>query len=343
MTELWFHRWHRSTGVVGYPNNTRESRSQSSKGSMFKRLAKGIARTRDSLLGGLRSVLGKNIKLDEATLEVLESSLLQADCGLDATTEIIEALRSRKGESDTDVSAAVVDVMTTLLKRSEAPLSIPKPRSSPFVILVVGVNGAGKTTTIAKLGQHLKSSGFSVMFAAGDTFRAAAVEQLVEWGTRLGLPVVAQETGADPASVLFDACSAAKARGVDVLIADTAGRLHTQSNLMAELEKMKRVIRKFDSEAPHETLLVIDATMGQNALAQAKIFNEQISLDAVTLTKLDGTAKGGIVFAIAKSLGLPIRFIGIGETFDDLRVFNASAFSQALISDAELEENQPAA
>jgi fused signal recognition particle receptor len=213
------------------------------------------------------------------------------------------------------------------------------PRQTPFVILIVGVNGAGKTTTIAKLGRRLKESGLSVMFAAGDTFRAAAVAQLAEWGRRLDIPVIAQATGADPASVLFDACSAAAARGIDVLLADTAGRLHTQTNLMAELEKVKRVIRKFDPDAPHETMLILDATMGQNALAQAKLFHEKIHLDSVSLTKLDGTAKGGIVFAVSSALSLPIRFIGIGEAFDDLREFEAGAFVEALLGDTEFDRD----
>jgi len=304
---------------------------------MFKRLAKGIARTRDSLLGGLKSVLGRKRIIDEGTIEVLEAALLSADCGIEATEKIVSAVKAGSADPERDVSAIVIDEMTSLLERSEAPLTIPGPRQSPFVILIVGVNGAGKTTTIAKLGRRLKESGLSVMFAAGDTFRAAAVAQLTEWGRRLDIPVIAQDTGADPASVLFDACSAASARGIDVLLADTAGRLHTQSNLMAELEKVKRVIQKFDPHAPHETMLVIDATMGQNALAQARLFHERIHLDSVVLTKLDGTAKGGIVFAIAAALSLPIRFIGIGEAFDDLREFEAKSFVEALLGDAELD------
>lgn len=309
---------------------------------MFKRLAEGISRTRDNLLGGLKSVLGKKRVIDEETLEALESALLVADCGIEATQRIVDRCRASKADPNLDVSELVVAEMTALLAPCEAPLSIPAQRSEPFVILVVGVNGAGKTTSIAKIGQRLKASGLSVMFAAGDTFRAAAVEQLSEWGRRLDIPVVVQATGADPASVLFDACAAAKARDIDVLLADTAGRLHTQSNLMAELEKVKRVIRKFDPSAPHETMLILDATMGQNALSQAQLFHEQIHLDSVTLTKLDGTAKGGIVFALAAALGLPIRFIGIGETYDDLRTFSASDFAAALMADAQLEDTEPA-
>lgn len=305
---------------------------------MFKRLAEGISRTRDTLLGGIKAALGRKRVIDEETLEVLEAALLQADCGIEATRRIVDRCRANKADAETDLLDVVVDEMSNLLEACEAPLSIPADHPGPFVILIVGVNGAGKTTTIAKLGQRLKASGLSVMFAAGDTFRAAAVEQLSEWGRRLDIPVIAQETGADPASVLFDACAAAAARDIDVLLADTAGRLHTQSNLMAELEKLKRVIRKFDPSAPHETMLILDATMGQNALSQARLFHEQIDLDAITLTKLDGTAKGGIVFALAATLGLPIRFIGVGETYDDLRPFVAREFAAALIADSELED-----
>ena len=307
---------------------------------MFKRLAEGISRTRDHLLGGLKSVLGKKRVIDDAAIDTLETALLMADCGIEATNRIVLKCKASKADPSVDFSELVIGEMAALLEPCEAPLTVPAERDGPFVILVVGVNGVGKTTTIAKIGRRLKESGRSVMFAAGDTFRAAAVEQLSEWGRRLDIPVVAQDTGADAASVLFDACSAAAARDIDVLIADTAGRLHTQSNLMAELEKVKRVIRKFDADAPHETLLVLDATMGQNALSQARLFHEQIHLDGVCLTKLDGTAKGGIVFALASALGLPIRFIGIGEADDDLRPFVAREFAEALIGDAVLETDE---
>lgn len=306
---------------------------------MLKRLRQGISRTRDSLLGGLRSVLGKKTAIEPATLEALESALLLADCGIDATERLVEAVKAN-AKPDLGLVEVVVQQMTELLRDCEAPLQVKAPAGGPFVILIVGVNGAGKTTTIAKLGRRLKDSGLAVMFAAGDTFRAAAVEQLSEWGRRLDIPVVAQADGADPASVIFDACTAANARGIDVLIADTAGRLHTQTNLMSELEKVKRVIRKFDENAPHETMLVLDATMGQNALAQAKLFHEQIELDSISLTKLDGTAKGGIVFALAATLGLPIRFLGAGEGYDDLHTFDANEFASALLADAALDTDE---
>ncbi len=305
---------------------------------MFKRLAEGITKTRNTLRDGLKSVFGKKTPIDDATLEILETTLLLADCGVEATSRIIRAVKANAGRGGTDARAAIAEEMSSMLRVCEGPLEIPTPRTTPFVILVVGVNGVGKTTTIAKIGGRLKEAGLSVMFAAGDTFRAAAVEQLSEWGRRLGIPVIAQAAGADPASVLYDACTAAAARGVDVLLADTAGRLHTQSNLMAELEKVKRVIRKFDAEAPHETMLVLDATMGQNALAQARLFNEQVALDGITLTKLDGTAKGGILFALASALSLPIRFIGIGEKQDDLRPFEAEDFVAALLADADIND-----
>lgn len=300
---------------------------------MFKRLAEGISRTRNNLLDGLKSVLGKRKTIDAATIETLESSLLMADCGIEATQRIINGVKARDTGREQNLIEAVVEEMTEMLKACEAPFEIPNEAPQPFVVLIVGVNGSGKTTTIAKMGRRLKEGGLSVMFAAGDTFRAAAVEQLSEWGKRLDIPVVAQADGADPASVIFDACAAATARGVDVLIADTAGRLHTQTNLMAELEKVKRVIKKFDQSAPHETMLILDATMGQNALTQAKLFHEQIEIDSITLTKLDGTAKGGIVFALAAALGFPIRFIGVGEAYDDLQTFVARDFAEAVLVD----------
>ena len=238
--------------------------------------------------------------------------------------------RSEVGDADA-LRGALREQLLGLLTPVEAPLEIPE-RAGPFVILVVGVNGSGKTTTIGKLAKQLTDGGASVMLAAGDTFRAAAVEQLKTWGERNGVPVVSQGTGADSASVIFDALQSATARGVDVLIADTAGRLHTQSNLMDELAKVKRVLGKIDPEAPHETLIVLDGTTGQNALAQARAFHEAIGLSGMAVTKLDGTAKGGIVFAIADALGLPIRFIGVGERVFDLEVFEAARFVDALVA-----------
>ncbi len=307
---------------------------------MLKRLAEGISRTRNGLLGGLKAALGKRKAIDAATIETLESTLLVADCGIETTVRIVESVQSRGMAGDEELIPIVIDEMTDILADCESPLEIPPLHPGPFVILVVGVNGAGKTTTIAKIGRRLKESGQSVMFAAGDTFRAAAVEQLTEWGRRLDIPVIAQSAGADPASVIFDACSAANARHIDVLIADTAGRLHTQANLMAELEKVKRVVKKFDRSAPHETMLVLDATMGQNALTQAKLFHAQIEIDSITLTKLDGTAKGGILFALAVALSLPVRFIGLGEGYDDLQTFAARDFAEALFGDAPIEPGE---
>jgi fused signal recognition particle receptor len=304
---------------------------------MFRRLVQGISRTRDSLLGGLKAVLGKKTRIDDATLQTLEETLLVADCGVETTSRIIDSIKSRGLDNDQSLLSLVTSEMTELLRGAEAPLAPNKQTTGPFIILIVGVNGAGKTTTIAKMGRRFKAAGLSVMFAAGDTFRAAAVEQLCTWGERLDSPVIKQGSGADPASVIFDACTAATARGIDVLIADTAGRLQTQTNLMAELEKVKRVVRKFDANAPHETMLIVDATMGQNALSQAKLFHEQIELDSISLTKLDGTAKGGILFALVGALNLPIRFIGIGEAFDDLQPFSAEEFSRAILSDTPLE------
>jgi fused signal recognition particle receptor len=240
-------------------------------------------------------------------------------------------LRAGKGVALGDT---LREVMLESLATCEQPLVIPEGTTGPYVILMVGVNGVGKTTTIAKIGRHLSAQGKKVMFAAGDTFRAAAVDQLKTWGERLGIPVISQGPGADSASVIFDAYSAAQARGIDVLLADTAGRLHTQGGLMGELGKIRRVIGKQNPDAPHETMLILDATLGQNSLTQARMFNETIKLDSLVLTKLDGTAKGGIVFAIAEAMKLPIRFIGVGEQYEDLQVFEAASFVGALLGDA---------
>jgi len=274
-------------------------------------------------------------KPNEDFLEEMETRLLSGDVGVEATTRIMDGLDKKLWRDELKDAGSVVETirssMRDILAPCEAPLVIPdSPR--PFVILMVGVNGSGKTTTIGKLARRFKDQGLKVMLAAGDTFRAAAVEQLQVWGQRNDVPVIAQQTGADPAAVMFDALEAAKARGVDVLIGDTAGRLHTQDNLMEELKKVKRVLSKLDPQAPHETLIVLDAGLGQNALVQASRFHEAIGLTGIVMTKLDGTAKGGVLLAVAEKLGVPIRFIGIGEAAEDLDEFRAAPFVDALLS-----------
>ncbi len=286
----------------------------------------------DNLLGFLR---GKK-PVDDELLEELESQLIMADVGVAATERVINALQERAklhnlNDSDS-VRTALREELVNILQPVEQPLEIPD-NIVPFVILIVGVNGAGKTTTIGKLAKQLQDGGKSVMLAAGDTFRAAAIEQLQTWGERNNVPVVAQDIGSDSASVIFDALQSAKARGIDVLIADTAGRLHTQTGLMDELRKVKRVLAKIDQSAPHETMIVLDGGTGQNALSQAEQFNDAMDLDGLVITKLDGTAKGGVVFAIAEKMGIPIRFIGVGEKVADLEVFEATRFVDALVND----------
>ena len=298
---------------------------------MFSRLKAGIARTRDSLVNGVQRLFTGRTRLDAAALETLETLLLSADVGVSATARIVEKVR--RIPANQSPAQVVQDEMTAILAPCQQAFEYRARPDGPFVILVVGVNGAGKTTTIAKIAQRLRNDGCSVMLAAGDTFRAAAVDQLQRWGERIGITVISQGPGADPASVIFDACAAAKARKIDVLIADTAGRLHTQDNLMAELAKVRRVVSKFQPDAPHETLLVLDATMGQNALNQAQEFMGQVQVSALCLTKLDGTAKGGVIFALAERFQLPIRYIGIGEQADDLQVFDAREFTRALLGD----------
>ncbi len=298
---------------------------------MFSRLKAGIARTRDGLVGGLGRLFGVRARLDQATLEELETVLLRADVGVAATARIVE--RVRKLPPGQTPREAIAAEMAAILAPCEQPFDYAPAGAEPYVVLVVGVNGVGKTTTIAKIAHQLKARGRRVMLAAGDTFRAAAVDQLKTWGTRLDIPVVAQAPGADPASVIFDACSAASARGIEVLIADTAGRLHTQDNLMAELAKVRRVVAKQNPEAPHETLLVLDATMGQNAISQAQEFCAAVAVSGLCLTKLDGTARGGVIFALAERFHLPIRYVGVGEQADDLQVFEAQAFIEALLGE----------
>jgi fused signal recognition particle receptor len=272
-------------------------------------------------------------EIDDELLEELETILITSDLGISATTEIIKKLTEQVDRSELKDPAALhqalKDELASILKVVEKPLEIDVQKK-PYVILMVGVNGVGKTTTIGKLAKKYQGEGKSVMLAAGDTFRAAAVEQLQVWGDRNDVPVIAQHTGADSASVLFDAIESAKAKGVDVLIADTAGRLQNKDNLMQELQKVIRVMQKHDTTAPHEVMLVLDAGTGQNGLSQAKVFGESVGVTGITLTKLDGTAKGGIIFAIAKSLNLPIRFIGVGEQVDDLQTFVAKDFVKAL-------------
>lgn len=300
--------------------------------TLFSRLKQGLSRTRGTITGGLSSlILGKKT-INDDLLEEVENLLLTADVGVEATQTIIADLTQKaKSQQLTDVKD-LLDALKADLQAIIAPCeqALKIEHHQPYVILMTGINGAGKTTTIGKLTKHLQKQGKSVMLAAGDTFRAAAIEQLMSWGKQNDVPVVAQHDGADSASVIFDAFQSAQARHIDVLIADTAGRLHTQSNLMQELKKIKRVISKLDDCAPHEVMLVLDAGTGQNALNQAKEFNTALGITGITLTKLDGTAKGGIIFAIAKQLNIPIRFIGIGEKVDDLREFNASEFIDAL-------------
>ncbi len=295
------------------------------------RLKDGLKRTRGKLSNKLANlVLGKKT-IDDALFEELETLLLSADTGVEATQKILDQLAeqvSRKALTNPETLIdSLKNILVAILEPCQRPLEIT---TAPFVILMVGVNGAGKTTSIAKLTHFYQQQGHKVMLAAGDTFRAAAIEQLQVWGERNNVPVIAQRTGADSASVIYDAMQAAKARHYDLLIADTAGRLHTQDHLMAELEKIKRVMRKINSEAPQEVMLIIDASMGQNALNQAEQFHSTIGLTSISLTKLDGTAKGGIIFAMAEKMKLPIRFIGVGEQMADLRPFEAKAFVDAL-------------
>lgn len=302
------------------------------KDGFLSRLKRGLGKTRSRLSEGLQTVfLGAKV-LDEELLEEIEGILLSADVGVGVTQEILEELTqkiSRKELADIDaVFQQLQNHLVSILRPVEQPLTVGEDR--PFVVLMVGVNGAGKTTTIGKLAKLIEAQGHAVMLAAGDTFRAAAVEQLQVWGERNDVPVVAQGTGADSASVIFDALAAAQARKIDVLIADTAGRLQNKKNLMDELSKITRVLGKLDQAAPHEIILVLDATTGQNAISQAKDFLAAVNVTGLALTKLDGTAKGGVIFPIARELALPIRFVGVGEQIEDLRPFSADDFVKAL-------------
>ncbi len=312
-----------------------ETKDQEQTKGLFGRLRERLSRTRNGMLGGITGlILGKK-QIDDEVLEELEMHLLSADVGVELTQEIIADLTERMSRQQLNDSAALLGALREDLQATLLPCSKPlviNPDHRPYVILMVGINGVGKTTTIGKLAKRLQGQGRSVMLAAGDTFRAAAVEQLKVWGERNNIAVVAQPRSADPASVVFDAYESARARGIDVLIADTAGRLHTQTNLMEELKKIKRVVARLDADAPHEVMLVVDAGTGQNALAQAEQFNQAVGLTGLTLTKLDGTAKGGVIFALARRLSVPIRFIGVGESIEDLRPFDAAEFVEALFS-----------
>ena len=304
------------------------------KPGVFSRLKTGLSKTGSSLTEGLGNLFLGNKKIDDDVLDDLETRLLMADVGIESTTKIIDDITDKVKRNELGDSEALMQnlfaSMTDILSPVAKPLAL-NPELKPTVILMVGINGAGKTTTIGKLAKKFQNDGKKVMLAAGDTFRAAAVEQLQTWGERNDVPVIAQKQGSDSASVIYDAMEAARARGVDVLLADTAGRLHTQTNLMEELKKVKRVMQKIDADAPHEIMLVVDASIGQNALSQAKEFNEALGLTGITVTKLDGTAKGGILFAIAEQTGIPVRFIGVGESIDDLQVFDAESFTGALL------------
>lgn len=323
---------HDTVAAMAAPVVSQEQERPTKEG-FFARLKRSLIKTRQNLGSGFVGLF-RGKKIDDDLFDELEEQLLIADVGVETTRKIITRLTehaSRKQLKDAEALIALLKAeMSEILAKVDMPLAIDS--KTPFVILMVGVNGVGKTTTIGKLARQYQAQGKSVMLAAGDTFRAAAVEQLQVWGERNNVPVVAQHTGADSASVIYDALQAAKARGVDVLIADTAGRLQNKSHLMEELKKIVRVMKKLDEDAPHEVMLTLDASTGQNAVSQAKLFNEAVGLSGITLTKLDGTAKGGVIFAIADQFGIPIRYIGVGESIDDLRPFKADDFIEALFA-----------
>lgn len=306
------------------------------KEGFFSRLKKGLFKTKQNIGSGFLSLF-KGKKIDDQLFEELEEQLIIADVGFDTTQKLISTLTQQASRKELKDADALHDLlkneMKSILDGAQRPLNIESHK--PFVILMVGVNGVGKTTTIGKLARQFQQQGKSVMLAAGDTFRAAAVEQLQVWGERNNIPVIAQHINADSASVIFDAIQAAKAKNIDVLIADTAGRLQNKSHLMDELKKIVRVIKKQDETAPHEIMLTIDAGTGQNAISQTKLFNEAVGVTGMTLTKLDGTAKGGIIFSIADQFNIPIRYIGVGEKIEDLRPFVADDFINALFDEAE--------
>ena len=310
-----------------------QEQEKPTKEGFFARLKRSLLKTKENLGSGFISLF-RGKKIDDDLFEELEEQLLIADVGVETTRKIITNLTegaSRKQLRDAEALYGLLkDEMGEILAKVDEPLNVEG--KTPFVILMVGVNGVGKTTTIGKLARQFEQQGKSVMLAAGDTFRAAAVEQLQVWGQRNNIPVIAQHTGADSASVIFDAIQAAKARNIDVLIADTAGRLQNKSHLMEELKKIVRVMKKLDEDAPHEVMLTIDASTGQNAVSQAKLFHEAVGLTGITLTKLDGTAKGGVIFSVADQFGIPIRYIGVGERIEDLRPFKADDFIEALFA-----------
>ena len=314
-----------------------QTQEKPSEGGFFSRLVKGLLKTKQNIGAGFRSLFSGK-KIDDDLFEELEEQLLVADIGVPTTSKIINNLTehaTRQQLKDADLLYQQLKIeMADILKPVERPLVIDSAKK-PYVILMVGVNGVGKTTTIGKLARQFQNQGKSVMLAAGDTFRAAAVEQLQVWGERNHIPVIAQSTGSDSASVIFDAMQSAAARNIDILIADTAGRLQNKNNLMDELKKIVRVMKKYDESAPHEIMLTLDAGTGQNAISQAKLFNEAVGLTGISLTKLDGTAKGGVIFAIADQFNLPIRYIGVGEKIEDLRTFNAQEFIDALFVQEE--------
>ena len=310
-------------------------------GGFWKRLRSGLSKTRESLGAGVGNLLLGEKEIDDEVLEDLETALLLTDVGVDATTGIMEELAQKVQRRELNNTRALHAALGRLLTRrleSRVKPFVVNPDQRPFVIFFVGVNGVGKTTTIGKLAKRLQGEGLSVMLAAGDTFRAAAVEQLQTWGERNDVPVVAQSQGSDAASVIYDAVQAAAARNVDVLLADTAGRLQAKTNLMEELRKISRVVSRFDDQAPHEVLMVLDAGVGQNALSQVKEFDAAVPLTGLVVTKLDGTAKAGVLFAVAEASELPIYFIGVGEGVDDLRPFEAEPFVDALLAEAGEEQ-----
>ncbi|WFE69154.1 signal recognition particle-docking protein FtsY [Thiomicrospira sp. R3] len=318
-----------------------QTEEKPTKTGLFARLKNQLTKTRQAFSDGLANlILGKK-EIDQDLLDDLEMLLLTADVGVDATDQIIQNLTGQVSRKELKDPQALIDALKHQLSDLLTPVNQPlviDTSQKPFVILMVGVNGVGKTTTIGKLAKKFQLEGKSVMLAAGDTFRAAAVEQLQTWGERNKVPVIAQGTGADSAAVIFDAIQSAKAKKIDILIADTAGRLHTQSNLMEELKKVRRVIQKVEASAPHEVMLVLDAGTGQNAISQAKQFNAAMQLTGLVLSKLDGTAKGGVIFSLAQQLPIPVRYIGVGEKIDDLREFNAKEFTDALFAKSDKTE-----